>query len=96
LYENENVSKFINKDKDLMLPKEVVAKAMFALLTDKKYKPGTILEVTDFEKWREVSILNDPPQGPAKEGSNKKVGLHDIMQYLGGEENPNIKVDDLK
>ena len=96
MYEDENVSKFIDKDKDVMLPKEVVGKAMFALLTDKRYKPGTILEVTDFEKWREVSILNDPPQGPAKEGSNKKVGLQDIMQYLGGAEDPNFILDDLK
>lgn len=90
------MTKFINKEKDMMLPKEVVAKAMFALLTDKKYKSGTILEVTDFENWREVSILNDPPQGPAREGSNKKVGLFDIMQYLGGDENPNFNADDLK
>lgn len=56
---------------------------MFALLTEKDYKGGTILEVCDESKWRTVSLLNDPgPQGPASITSRKKEAVNDILPYL--------------
>ena len=42
-------------------------KAMIALLTDDKYRAGTVLEINDIGAWREVQLLNDPgPQGQSK------------------------------
>lgn len=58
---------------------------MFALLTDKRYKSGTILEVCDVgqDKWRSVELLNDPgPSGPASTTSRKAEAINSIMQYL--------------
>jgi len=75
--------KLLDLTKDFMLPRDEVAKAMMSLLTDKKYKPGTILEVCDIGNWREVELLNDPgPSGPASKTSRKHEGINDIMQYL--------------
>lgn len=54
----------VDLSKDFLLPPEEVVKAMLALLTEKKYAGGTILEVGDIGSWREVHILGDVgPQG---------------------------------
>ena len=58
---------------------------MFALLINKKYASGTVLEVCDVgeEKWRQVELLNDNgPSGPASTTSNKAAAIEGIMQYL--------------
>ncbi|KEF52761.1 uncharacterized protein A1O9_11178 [Exophiala aquamarina CBS 119918] len=87
--ENPKASKFLDMKKDFLLPPEVVAKAMLALLTDAKYKSGTVLEVCDVVKWREVSLLNDPgPQGPASLTSRKADAVKDIMRHLTADGNP--------
>jgi 3-hydroxybutyrate dehydrogenase len=81
--EHPEASKFLDNQKDFLLPPEEVAQAMFALLTDQKYKTGTVLEVCDVGNWREVALLNDPgPQGPASLTSRKKEALRDILPYL--------------
>lgn len=50
--------------RDFYLPLEEVVKAMVALITEQRYPSGTILEVGDIGKWREVQILEDiGPQG---------------------------------
>lgn len=85
LYESAEARKLLDLSKDFLLPKEEVAKAMFLLLTNTKYPPGTILEVCDVgeHNWRQVSLLNDNgPQGPASKTSNKAGAIQDIMQYL--------------
>ena len=57
----------IDTANDFLLPPEEVVKAMIALLTDGKYRAGTVLEVNDIGGWREVQLLNDPgPQGQSK------------------------------
>ncbi len=69
--------------KDFLLPPEVIARAMFALLTDPKFKPGTVLEVCDVDNWREVALLNDPgPRGPASEASKKSEAIADVKRFL--------------
>jgi len=68
--------KFLDLSKDFLLPPEEIAKAMFALLTEAKYKAGTILEVCDIGNWREVGLLNDSgPRGPASTTSNKAEAI---------------------
>lgn len=57
----------IDTEKDFLLPSEEVVRAMLALLTDPKYRAGTVLEVNDIGGWREVQLTNDPgPQGQSK------------------------------
>lgn len=57
----------IDTEKDFLLPPEEVVRAMLALLTDARYRAGTVLEVNDIGGWREVQLLNDPgPQGQSK------------------------------
>jgi 3-hydroxybutyrate dehydrogenase len=88
LYNTSEAQKLLDLSKDFLLPKEEVSKAMFAVLTDKKYKSGTILEVCDVGKWREVELLNDPgPVGPASQTSKKAEAIRDIMQYLSLDSN---------
>ena len=56
---------------------------MFALMTEEKYKSGTILEVCDISAWREVQLLNDPgPSGPASTTSRKHEALKQILPFL--------------
>ena len=69
--------------RDILLDPEVIARAMFALLTDSKYKPGTVLEVCDVDKWREATLLNDPgPSGPASDASRKHEAIADVKRFL--------------
>jgi len=54
----------IDMEKDFSLPPSEVVKAMIALITEKQYVGGTVLEVGDIGQWREVQILGDiGPQG---------------------------------
>ena len=81
--DHPEASKFLDMEKDFLLPPEEIAKAMFALLTDRKYKSGTILEVCDIGNWREVSLLNDPgPRGPATFTSKKHEAIKSILPFL--------------
>ncbi|KAI1616247.1 NAD-dependent 15-hydroxyprostaglandin dehydrogenase [Exophiala viscosa] len=75
--------KFLDLSKDFLLPPEEIAKAMFALLTDARYKAGTILEVCDIGNWREVELLNDSgPRGPASTTSNKAEAIKGVLPHL--------------
>ncbi|KAK5203657.1 hypothetical protein LTR47_008466 [Exophiala xenobiotica] len=81
--DHPEASKFLDMEKDFLLPPEEIAKAMFALLTDRKYKAGTILEVCDIGNWREVSLLNDSgPRGPATFTSKKNQAIKEILPFL--------------
>jgi 3-hydroxybutyrate dehydrogenase len=83
-FDHPEAEKFLDKEKDFMLDPEDVAKAMLALcLDDGSYPSGTVLEVTDTEKWRKVELLNDPgPQGRAVIASKKQEALIDVMAYI--------------
>ena len=80
---------FVDESKDFMVTPEEIAKGMFAVATDLKYPPGTILEVKDAESsggWREVFLLNDPgPQGKGTVSSNRDHELKNIMAILESE-----------
>jgi 3-hydroxybutyrate dehydrogenase len=57
----------IDTKSDFLLPPGEVVKAMLALITEPRYKSGTVLEVNDVGGWREVQLLNEPgPQGHSK------------------------------
>ncbi|KIW99554.1 uncharacterized protein Z518_11293 [Rhinocladiella mackenziei CBS 650.93] len=54
----------IDMEKDFVLPRSEIVRAMVALIRDATYPSGTILEVGDIGLWRPVEILNDSgPQG---------------------------------
>jgi 3-hydroxybutyrate dehydrogenase len=92
--EHPEAAKFLDMDKDYLLPPKEIALAMMALLTDPKYKSGTILEVCEVGRWREVELLNDPgPSGPASKTSKKHEGLKDILPFLNLEEGKVIRTD---
>lgn len=82
--EHPEGERFIDKEKDTLIPPEEVARGMIALVTNPKYPSGTILEVADVGgRWREVSLLNDPgPQGPASKTSKKQEAVADIKKLL--------------
>ena len=82
--EHPEAAKFLDMKKDFLLPPEEIARAMLALLTDPKYKPGTVLEVADMGNWREVQLLNDPgPSGRASAASNKTQAIYeDVNRFL--------------
>lgn len=99
--DHPEAAKFLDMDKDYLLPPQEIARAMFALLTDAKYKAGTILEVCDVGNWREVELLNDPgPRGPASSTSKKSEAIKGILPYLskdgkgkGGDESLKVATD---
>jgi 3-hydroxybutyrate dehydrogenase len=81
-------------EQDCLLPPKEIALAMLALLTDASYKSGTILEVCEVGRWREVALLNDPgPSGPASKTSKKHEALKDILPFLNLEEGDVIRTD---
>ena len=95
--EHPEAAKYLNRDLDYLLPPEAVADAMFALLTQEKYKAGTVLEICDVEKWREVDLLNDPgPSGPARKTSKKHEALQDILPFLQPEDGTTLQYNAIK
>jgi 3-hydroxybutyrate dehydrogenase len=92
--EHPEAAKFLDMDQDYLLPPKEIALAMMSLLTDPKYKSGTILEVCEVGRWREVALLNDPgPSGPASKTSKKHEALKDILPFLNLEEGMVIRTD---
>lgn len=86
--DHPEAAKFLDTEKDFLLAPEDVAAAMFDLLTETKYKSGTVLEVCDPTKWRETSLLNDPgPSGPASFTSRKNEALAGIVRHLSKDGN---------
>ncbi|OAA60222.1 NAD(P)-binding domain protein [Niveomyces insectorum RCEF 264] len=82
--DHPEIMRYIDSTKDNMLEPEAVARAMFAVATDPKYPPGTILECADLDdNWRVVNLLNDPgPQGRASWSSNKDLALEDVKKMI--------------
>ncbi|CCT74890.1 related to 15-hydroxyprostaglandin dehydrogenase [Fusarium fujikuroi] len=82
--EKPEAAKFLDMERDYLLPPDAVANAMMALLTQtEEFEPGTMLEVCHETEWRKVSLLDDPgPQGPASLTSRKKDAVKDIYKYL--------------
>ncbi|KAF5592924.1 15-hydroxyprostaglandin dehydrogenase [Fusarium pseudocircinatum] len=82
--EKPEAAKFLDMERDYLLPPDAVANAMIALLTQtEEFEPGTMLEVCHETEWRKVSLLDDPgPQGPASLTSKKKDAVKDIYKYL--------------
>lgn len=82
-FDHPEAERFLDKEKDFMLEPEHVGRAMLAVCLDSKYPPGTVLEVTDVDNWREVMLLNDPgPQGKAILASKKRDALADVLAII--------------
>lgn len=81
--DHPEAGKFVDQERDFMLPPEEVARGMIAVCLDAKYPPGTILEVADMGNWREVMLLNDPgPQGKAILASKKQDAVADVVALI--------------
>ncbi|KAH6872090.1 hypothetical protein B0T10DRAFT_466321 [Thelonectria olida] len=71
----------VNLAKDFFLPTDEVVRAMLALLTDARYRAGTVLEVGDIGSWREVQILRDV--GPQGRSTLPRAKTEDAISWLG-------------
>ena len=84
LHESPGALKFVDLEKDILTPPEVVAEGMLAVSTELQYATGTVLEVTGPRPkgWREVQMLNDP--GPKNNAffSKKDDAIKDIAAFL--------------
>ena len=87
-FDHPEAERFLDKEKDFMLEPEHVARGMVAVCLDPKYPPGTILEVTDVDNWRQVMMLNDPgPQGKAILASKKQNAVADVVAMIEQDRN---------
>lgn len=83
MYDHPEAFRFVDPEKDRLASVEEVAHAMMAVtFDDKRFAPGTVLEVTAGDTWREVQLLNDP--GPAAHAftSRKEEAVVDIVKAL--------------
>ncbi|KAF4556989.1 Short chain dehydrogenase-like protein 54 [Elsinoe fawcettii] len=86
--DHPEAAKFLDMEKDFLLPVDEVARAMMALVEEReRYKGGTVLEVCDVQgRWREVELLNDPgPRGPASLTSRKADAVEELVRMLDPE-----------
>lgn len=78
--------RFIDPEKDALCTVSEVARAMMGLLTEtERFVPGTVLEVTHPDRWREVKLLNDPgPGGGSKSAwvSRKDEAIVDVIREI--------------
>lgn len=81
--DHPEAGKFVDQEKDYVLPPEEVSRGMLAACLDEKCPPGTILEVADMDNWREVQLLNDPgSQGKAILASRKRDAVADVISWI--------------
>jgi len=82
--DSENALAHIDMDKDFILPPSEIVKAMVALVSERTYPSGTVLEVGDIGGWRPVSLLNDAgPQGPSTKNRPKvQAAIQMVEEYL--------------
>ena len=73
--------RFVDPEKDQLCEPEEIARGMMGVAFDEaSFKPGTVLEVTHPDRWREVSLLNDP--GPQQWTSKKDEAIVDVLEAI--------------
>ena len=73
----------IDTENDFLLPPEEIVRAMLALLTNARYRAGSVLEINDIGAWREVQLLNDPgPQGQSKNPRAKAAKAISLVERV--------------
>ncbi|KAH0842088.1 NAD-dependent 15-hydroxyprostaglandin dehydrogenase [Fonsecaea pedrosoi] len=83
MYDHPEALRFVDPDKDKLSTPDEIARGMMAVAFDRdRFPPGTVLEVTHPDRWREVSLLNDPGPGPHAFTSRKEEGMADVYAAL--------------
>ncbi|KAJ9644388.1 hypothetical protein H2204_001740 [Knufia peltigerae] len=86
MYDHPEAIRFVDPDKDKLCSTDEIARGMMAVAFDvpnkNKYPPGTVLEVTHPDRWREVFLLNDPGPGPHAWTSRKNEAIVDVVKAL--------------
>lgn len=82
MYDHPEALRFVDPEKDSLAQPEEIGRGMMAIAFDDKFPPGTVLEVTHPDKWREVFLLNDP--GPQGSGwtSKKDEAISDVIAAI--------------
>ncbi len=74
--------RFVDLEKDKLCTTDEIARGMMAVCFEGKYPAGTVLEVTHPDRWREVSLLNDPGPGAHAFTSRKDEAITDVIAAL--------------
>ncbi|KIX99003.1 uncharacterized protein Z520_05464 [Fonsecaea multimorphosa CBS 102226] len=83
MYDHPEAMRFVDPDRDKLAMPDEIARGMMAVAFDRgRFRPGTVLEVTHPDRWREVSLLNDPGPGPHAFTSRKEEGMADVYAAL--------------
>ncbi|OQU93811.1 hypothetical protein CLAIMM_00278 [Cladophialophora immunda] len=83
MYDHPEALRFVDPAKDRLSAPDEIARGMMAVAFDRaRFPPGTVLEVTHPDRWREVALLNDPGPGPHAFTSRKEEGMADVYAAL--------------
>ncbi|KIW33871.1 uncharacterized protein PV07_00686 [Cladophialophora immunda] len=83
IYDHAEALRFVDPQKDKLSEPDEIGRGMMAVCFDKgKFPPGTVLEVTHPDRWREVFLLNDPGPGAHAYTSRKEEGMADVHAAL--------------
>ena len=91
MYDHPEAIRFVDPDKDKLCSTAEIARGMMAVCfedgsdgggSSKRFPSGTVLEVTHPDRWREVSLLNDPGPGPHAWTSRKDEAIVDVVKAL--------------
>jgi len=82
MYDHPEAIRFVDPEKDKLATTDEIARGMMALCFEGKYPTGTVLEVTPPDRWREVSLLNDPGPGAHAFTSRKDDAIVDVIAAL--------------
>ena len=79
--------KFVDLENDALCTTDEVARGMMGIITEtERFAPGTVLEVTHPDQWREVKLLNDPgPGGGTSKNawtSKKDAAIVDVLKEI--------------
>jgi len=85
MYDHPEAIRFVDPEKDRLATTDEIARGMMALCLEGKYPSGTVLEVTHPDRWREVSLLNDPGPGAHAFTSRKDDAIVDVIAALNAD-----------
>jgi 3-hydroxybutyrate dehydrogenase len=82
MYDHPEAFRFVDPEKDRLASPDEIARGMMGVCFDKKFPPGTVLEVTHQDRWREVALLNDPGPDASAWTSRKDEAISDVAAII--------------
>jgi 3-hydroxybutyrate dehydrogenase len=82
MYDHPEALRFVDPEKDRLASPDEIARGMMGVCFDNKFPPGTVLEVTHPDRWREVSLLNDPGPDASAWTSRKGAAIADVIMAI--------------